>query len=85
MEKVLEAAKVPKLKEYEARKTAAATKSTYTPSSSRQFTHRYYLWFTLEETIDRTRKWETSDRRSVCISTRIGEMIAHDCQPFLLY
>ena len=30
MEKVLEAAKVPKLKEYEARKAAAATKSTYT-------------------------------------------------------
>ena len=74
MEKVLEAAKVQKLKEYEARKAAPATKSTYTPSSSRQFT--------LEEMIDRTRKWETSDPHSVHISTRTGEMIAHDCQPF---
>ena len=58
-------------KEYEARK-AAATENT--PSSSRQFT--------LVKMIDRTRKWETSDPRSVRISTRIGKMIAHDCQPF---
>ena len=39
---------------------------------------------TLKESEDRSRVWATSDPRAVHISTKIGEMIALDCQPFFL-
>ncbi len=39
---------------------------------------------TLQESDDRSRVWTTSNPRALCISTKIGEVIALDCQLFFL-
>ena len=52
----------------------AEEKAATSSSSSRQLT--------LQESSNKTRKWDMNDPRALHIHTRIGEMIALDYQPF---
>ena len=65
-------------KTYEDDRAAATDQQQSTsgtrPTSSKQIT--------LEESQCRSKVWDINDSRTLCVTTKIGEMIAVDCHPF---
>ena len=66
-------------KQFEDAKSAAASSSEPQAQRSKRFKQ-----ITLEESSSRTKAWEIDDPRALALTTKIGEMIALDCQPLSL-
>ena len=67
----------PEFKKYEDEKSAFASEQLTKESRSKTLKQ-----VTLEESSSRTKLWDSSDPRAMDITTKVGEMIALDCQPF---